>query len=117
MTVSVTLPSLWRSLLGCREVHIDPEGEALREIIQQLLGSFPDLRSEMVDGQGNLLDHLLFFLNDQNAAALGGMEAPVRDGDRIVILLAAAGGAAAAARRGPGRGGTEPMLTERRLLP
>lgn len=112
MTVSVRFPSLWRSLLGRREVQMSSEGQVLREILTQLLVALPELRSEMVDEQGNLQRHLLFFINDQNVALLGGMDTPVRDGDRIVILLAAAGGGPMS----PGPGSPEQPFTERRLL-
>ncbi|HLC26488.1 MAG TPA: MoaD/ThiS family protein [bacterium] len=92
MTISVIFPSLWRSLLGLREVRINLEAKDVRGTIDQLLASFPQLRDEILDDQGNVEHHLLFFLNDENVARLDGLNTPVRDGDRFAILLAVAGG-------------------------
>lgn len=98
MIISVTFPSLWRPLLGSREVQLSLEAKDVRGTIQQLLISFPQLQPEVLDDQGNIHHHLLFFLNDENIAQLGGLDTPVRDGDRFAILLAVAGGSASPGR-------------------
>jgi len=72
------------------------EAKNVRGTIQQLLAAFPDLQPEVLDDQGNIHHHLLFFLNDENIALLNGPDTPVRDGDRLVILLAVAGGSSPA---------------------
>jgi sulfur-carrier protein len=90
MTVEVRIPTILRSYTGGEKaVHAD--GETLRGLIDALESEHPGLRERLIEG-GDLRRFVNVYVNDEDVRFIGGLEAPVADGDQVVVLPAVAGG-------------------------
>jgi molybdopterin synthase sulfur carrier subunit len=90
MTVEVRIPTILRTYTGGEKaVHAD--GETLRGLIDALESAHPGLRERLVE-DGDLRRFVNIYVNDEDVRFIGGLEAPVADGDQVVVLPAVAGG-------------------------
>jgi molybdopterin converting factor small subunit len=64
----------------------------LAGLIADLDERYDGLRERLVDDSG-LRRFVNIYLNDEDVRFLGGLEAPVKDGDTVTVLPAVAGGA------------------------
>lgn len=90
--VRVRLPAVLRGLAqGRPEVRV--EGRTVGEVLRALDQLHPGLAAQVLDGGGRIRRYLTLFLGDEDVRHLGGLDAPVRDGDELTIVPAVAGGA------------------------
>ena len=90
MTVEVRIPTILRTYTGGEKaVHAD--GETLRGLIDALESAHPGLRERLVEG-GDLRRFVNVYVNDEDVRFIGGLDAPLSDGDQVVVLPAVAGG-------------------------
>jgi MoaD family protein len=90
--VTVTLPAPLASALGVnRELKI--QAQNLRELIRALgEKSGAELTQKLIDQKGELKSTVNIYVNGRNVRFTGGLETPLREGDKITILPAVAGG-------------------------
>ena len=90
--VTVTLPTPLASALGVsRELKI--QAQNLRELIKALgerCGTA--LTQKLLDHEGKLNPIVNIYINGRNVRFTGGLETPLKEGDKISILPAVAGG-------------------------
>ena len=91
MAVSVKLPTVLRPHAG-GERQVDAAGETVGQVIGDLVGRFPALREQLFESDQALRRFVNLYLNDDDIRYLGGLDAAVKDGDRLTILPAVAGG-------------------------
>jgi molybdopterin synthase sulfur carrier subunit len=90
MPVEVRIPTILRSYTdGAKSV--DAAGSNLNELIDDLEANHPGLRDRLID-DGDLRRFVNVYVNDEDVRFLGGLEAPVTEGDQVVVLPAVAGG-------------------------
>jgi sulfur-carrier protein len=90
MTVEVRIPTILRTYTaGEKAVHGD--GSTLGGLIDNLESAHPGLRDRLLEG-GDLRRFVNVYVNDEDVRFIGGLEAPVADGDQVVVLPAVAGG-------------------------
>jgi molybdopterin synthase sulfur carrier subunit len=90
MPVEVRIPTILRSYTdGAKSV--DAAGSNLSELIDDLESNHPGLRDRLIE-QGDLRRFVNVYVNDEDVRFLGGLEAPVAEGDQVVVLPAVAGG-------------------------
>lgn len=90
MTVTVRIPGSLRDWFqGSDEASC--QGETLGECIDHLDREFPGMRDRLLNEAGEIAA-VLVFVNGENASRLGGLAAPIQDGDEIGIIPFAAGG-------------------------
>lgn len=90
MAIEVRIPTILRSFTG-GEKSVEGSGETLQELIADLDSRYSGLRDRLVDGSG-LRRFVNVYLNDEDVRFLGGLSAPVKDGDTVTVLPAVAGG-------------------------
>ena len=90
MSIEVRIPTILRQYTG-GEKAVDGSGGTLSELIDDLESRHAGLRGRLVDDKG-LRRFVNVYLNDEDVRFLGGLEAPVADGDQVVVLPAVAGG-------------------------
>jgi MoaD family protein len=90
MSVSVRIPTILRTYTG-GEKAVEAEGSSLSSLIDDLEANHPGLKERLVEN-GDLRRFVNVYVNDEDVRFLGGLEAPVRDGDQVVVLPAVAGG-------------------------
>ena len=90
MAIEVRIPTILRTLTG-GEKSVKGSGDTLDALITDLDNRHAGLRSRLVDDSG-LRRFVNVYLNDEDVRFLGGLSAPVKDGDTVTVLPAVAGG-------------------------
>jgi sulfur-carrier protein len=91
MAIEVRIPTILRNYTdGAKSV--EGSGSTLAGLIADLESRHSGLAERLVD-DGGLRRFVNVYLNDQDVRFLGGLEAPVKDGDTVTVLPAVAGGA------------------------
>jgi sulfur-carrier protein len=91
MAIEVRIPTILRTYTG-GEKSIEGSGATLEELLADINGRYDGLRERLIDESG-LRRFINVYLNDEDVRFLGGLSAPVRDGDTVTVLPAVAGGA------------------------
>ncbi len=91
MAIEVRIPTILRSYTdGAKSV--EGWGDTLAGLIADLDLRYDGLQERLVDDSG-LRRFVNVYLNDEDVRFLGGLDAPVKDGDTVTVLPAVAGGA------------------------
>ena len=94
MAIEVRIPTILRTYTdGAKSV--EGTGGSLSELIDDLEGNHPGIKGRLVgdkDGSIDLRRFVNVYVNDEDVRFLGGLGAPLNDGDQIVVLPAVAGG-------------------------
>ena len=91
MTASVRIPTVLRSALG-GDASIAVEGDTIGEVLNTLTADHPSVKGQLLNEDGTLHRFLNVYVNDDDVRYLGGVDAPVANGDEITLLPAVAGG-------------------------
>jgi molybdopterin synthase sulfur carrier subunit len=91
MPIEVRIPTILRTYTG-GEKAVDANGATLTALIEDLEANHPGLKDRLLDGP-DLRRFVNVYINDEDVRFIGGLEAPLADGDQVVILPAVAGGA------------------------
>jgi sulfur-carrier protein len=91
MAIEVRIPTILRSYTGGAK-SVEGSGSTLADLLSDLESRHGGLRERLVDDSG-LRRFVNVYLNDEDVRFLGGLDAPVKDGDTVTVLPAVAGGA------------------------
>lgn len=83
-----------RRIVGAKTVEFTlPAGSSLQHLLDEIIRTYPDLQQELLDADGNLYQHVHFFVNGRDAAFLEkGMDTPISSEDVLGIFPAVGGG-------------------------
>ncbi len=87
-TAFVKLPVGMVTATGRREVEC--QGSTVGQVIEQAVALEPRMRPRIFRDDGRMYAGV--FLNGRNINALGGLDTPVNDGDKISVLPPLSGG-------------------------
>jgi molybdopterin converting factor small subunit len=90
MTIEVRIPTILRPYTKDQKT-VEADGPTLSAIITNLDSNYVGLGERLLEN-GALRRFINVYINDEDVRFLGGLEAPVKDGDSITILPAVAGG-------------------------
>jgi len=93
MAATLRIPTVLRPAVGGQST-ISVEGTTIGEVLRTLSQEYPMTEGQLLDENGALHRFLNIYVNDDDVRYIGGLEAPVADGDDITLLPAVAGGAA-----------------------
>jgi sulfur-carrier protein len=91
MAIEVRIPTILRTYTG-GATSVEGSGDTLASLIADLDNQYSGLRERLVDDSG-LRRFVNVYLNDEDVRFIGGLDAPVQDGDTVTVLPAVAGGA------------------------
>lgn len=92
MDLNVEFLGLARELAGTKSCSIRLEGGAtFRGLVSSLAQSFPSFIGQVIDGSSWELTPA-FMLNINGRAVVTDLDAPVSDGQRVLLMFAEAGG-------------------------
>lgn len=91
MAIEVRIPTILRGYTGGAK-SVEGSGSTLAELIANLDGRYDGLGDRLLDDSG-LRRFINVYLNDEDVRFIGGLAAPVADGDTVTVLPAVAGGA------------------------
>ncbi len=90
MTIEVRIPTILRPYTKDQKA-VSAEGPTLSAVITNLDSNYAGLGERLLEN-GALRRFINVYINDEDVRFLGGLEAPIKDGDSITILPAVAGG-------------------------
>ncbi len=90
MTIEVRIPTILRTYTG-GEKAVSGEGASLNALIDDLEANHTGIKERLIEG-GELRRFVNVYINDEDVRFIGGLEAPLSDGDQVVVLPAVAGG-------------------------
>jgi sulfur-carrier protein len=90
MAIEVRIPTILRNYTGGAK-SVEGSGGTLADLITDLDSRHTGLAERLVDA-GALRRFVNVYLNDEDVRFLGGLDAPVKDGDTVTVLPAVAGG-------------------------
>jgi len=91
MGVEIKIPTILRKHTNGEKV-VQGDGKTVREVLDNVEGSHPGIRTAIVTESGDLQRFINIYLNDEDIRFLGALETPVSEGDTLSILPAVAGG-------------------------
>ncbi|HAM24630.1 MAG TPA: molybdopterin synthase sulfur carrier subunit [Actinobacteria bacterium] len=90
MAIAISIPTILRTYTdGAKSV--EASGSTLAEVIADLESRFPGIAERLLD-DGALRRFVNVYINDEDVRFLGGVDAPISDGDAVTVLPAVAGG-------------------------
>ncbi len=91
MSVLVRIPTPLRPLAnGQNEVQL--AGGSVREILENLVNSYPGIRERLMDEKGEVRRFINIYVNEEDIRFLDGTHTRIKDGDELSIIPAIAGG-------------------------
>ena len=90
MAIEVKIPTILRTYTD-GEKTVQGEGGKLSALIDDLESNHPGLKERLIES-GDLRRFVNVYVNDEDVRFIGGLEAPLSDGDQVVVLPAVAGG-------------------------
>ncbi|TCI96037.1 MoaD family protein [Aeromicrobium sp. IC_218] len=91
MAIEVRIPTILRTYTGDQRA-VEAGGSTVAELIDDLESRHAGIKERLVDA-GDVRRFVNVYVNDEDIRFTGGLQAPVADGDTVVILPAVAGGA------------------------
>ena len=88
---TVYIPSVLRSNVGGAK-FLELDGDSIRSVVDALVERHPSLGGQLLTDDGELNRFVNVYVNDEDVRFIGGLEAPLSDGDQVVVLPAVAGG-------------------------
>ena len=71
---------------------VEAEGATVGDVLRALADSYPETRTQIFAGDGELNRYVNVYLNDEDVRVLDGLETAAAESDTVVILPAMAGG-------------------------
>jgi sulfur-carrier protein len=91
MSITIHLPAVLARLSdGHRKITAD--GATVGAAVAEVASRFPALRPRLVDEAGHPYPFITYYLNDDDIRLRGGFDAPIHDGDDVIVVPAVAGG-------------------------
>ena len=94
MAIEVRIPTILRSYTD-GEKAVSAQGTTLTALIDDLDSNHPGIKGRLIDDSadgGDLRRFVNVYINDEDVRFIGGLDAPLADGDQVVVLPAVAGG-------------------------
>jgi molybdopterin converting factor small subunit len=90
MSIEVRIPTILRPYTKDLK-SVEATGATLSDLITNLDSQYVGIGERLLEN-GALRRFINIYINDEDVRFLGGLQAPVKDGDSVTILPAVAGG-------------------------
>ena len=91
MAIEVRIPTILRTYTDGAKA-VDAQGDNLAALIEDLEANHSGIKDRLIE-DGDLRRFINVYINDEDVRFIGGLDAPLSDGDQVVVLPAVAGGA------------------------
>ena len=93
MAITIAVPGALEPYAGgSRLVLVDAACATVRDALAALAVVRPGIVDRVLTERGDIREHVNLFVGDESVRLLGGLSAPIRDGDTIEIIAAVSGG-------------------------
>jgi molybdopterin synthase sulfur carrier subunit len=89
--VKVKIPGPLRKLVGGKD-ELEVEAKTIREVIEKLGQINPEIKTRILDENGEVRRFINIYLNNEDIRFLKGLDTDLKNGDEISIIPAIAGG-------------------------
>ncbi len=91
--MNVRLYATLRPIVGGAVVSLDTgPGDTFRDLIDELVLRWPEIKPELYDREGNLRNNIHIFLNGRDVRYLGGLDMPIPEDAEVRIFPPVGGG-------------------------
>ena len=87
----ILIPTPLRQYAG-KQDSVELAGSTVGDVLNSLTSQYAELRRHLYTDEGKLRSFVNVYVNDDDVRYLGGVDAPVTNGDEITLLPAVAGG-------------------------
>jgi len=87
----IRIPTPLRSYTSS-QAEIQVQGQTVADAMEDLVIQFPNLRTHLYNGSGQLRPFVNLFLNEDNVRDLQGMQTSLKESDRLMLIPSIAGG-------------------------
>jgi molybdopterin synthase sulfur carrier subunit len=87
---TVRIPPVLRSETG-GAAQIDAQGGTVRDLLDDLMGRFPTLRTQLYEGE-DVAPFVNVYVDGEDVRTRDGLETRLRDDSTVILLPAVAGG-------------------------
>ena len=91
MSITVQLPSLLARLAD-DTATLEARGNTVGDALTDVIARYPALGPRLRDEFGRPYGFVTFYLNDEDIRFQGGFDAPLADGDEVIVVPTVAGG-------------------------
>lgn len=91
MGMRIHIPLPLRVFTG-QHATVEAEGRDVGEVLEDLMRTHPQLRSQLLNAEGKLRSFVNVYLNDEDIRYTGSGTTPVQSSDTLSIVPAIAGG-------------------------
>ncbi|HET6404762.1 MAG TPA: ubiquitin-like small modifier protein 1 [Candidatus Thermoplasmatota archaeon] len=91
MTVTVRIPTALRQYAGS-ESRTAVDAKTVGDALAALVARHPALKPHLYEESGRLRSFVNVYLGERDVRELGGQDAPVREGDTLILVPSVAGG-------------------------
>ena len=88
---TIRIPTTMRTFTR-NQAEVTASGATVREVLKDLDVRYPGIGARLLDERGAVRRYVNVFLNDEDIRALGELDTPVKDADRLTLIPAMAGG-------------------------
>jgi molybdopterin converting factor small subunit len=92
MSATVRIPTVLRPAVGGVS-SLEVDGATVGAVLNAIVAAHPSASGQLIADDGTLHRFLNVYVNDDDVRYIGGLDAPVADGDEVTLLPAVAGGA------------------------
>lgn len=93
MPIQVNVPGALQAFArGAACLRIDAQCSTVGDALRALSTAHPGVADRVLTEAGALREHVNVFVGDENCRFIGGLEAPVRDGEVLEIVASVSGG-------------------------
>lgn len=91
MSITLSLPAMLARLAD-GQPEVQAAGATVGDALGAVIAQYPALGPRLRDPDGRPYPFVTFYLNDEDIRFRGGFDAPVRDGDELIVVPTVAGG-------------------------
>ena len=92
MEIKIKLLKPFSNAVGKKELDLDFKGSKIFDLLNFLVGKYPQLKKEFFNENGELTEYICIFVNDKPASTLKGIETELKSGDEILFFIQISGG-------------------------
>jgi MoaD family protein len=91
MAITLHIPAALRAFTD-RRPTVEVAGATVGEALGAFVDEYPDLRAHLYEDGGELRSFINLYVGERNIRQTGGLDTPLKDGDRLTLVPAIAGG-------------------------
>ena len=93
MSIHVNVPGALQAFSGgARTLSVPHCGSTVRDALRSLGEAYPGVADRVLTETGEIREHVNVFVGDENCRFIGGLDAPVRDGETLEVVASVSGG-------------------------